>query len=61
MRRATISSLVAVSLAAGLAGHADAAGRPNKKRLQASHYSTSTPEARYRKPGSGEEQHGTPD
>ena len=55
-----ISKLVALSLVASLAslaghaGHADAAGQPQKKRLQASHHSTHAPEARYRKPGSGD-------
>ena len=49
-----ISPLVALSLVAGLAGPADAAGRPQKKRLQASHHSTHAPKARYRKLGSGD-------
>ena len=53
LRTATISSLVALSLAAGLGGQADAAARPQKKRLHASHDSTRPPKARNRLPGSG--------
>lgn len=50
--KATLTSLVALSLVAGLAGHADAASRQQKKRLKAGHYSSSSPaKARgYRKP-----------
>ena len=49
---------VALLLAVGLAGHADAAGQPQKQRLQASHHSTDAPKARYRKSGSGDGQAG---
>jgi len=43
--------LLALSLMAGLVGHADAAGQPPKKRLQASPSGTSAPRMRsHRKP-----------
>jgi hypothetical protein len=42
-----------LSLAAGLAGQADAAARPQKKRLDATHDGTRPAVARNRKPGSG--------
>ena len=50
MRTATIGALVVLLLAAGLAGHADAADQPQKKRLQAARHPQ--PKARYRTPGS---------
>jgi hypothetical protein len=53
-RTATISSLLALSLAAGLAGHADA-GQPPKKRLQAHYPSPHALKGRYRKSGSAAE------
>jgi len=52
MRTAMIA-LAVLSLGAGLAGHADAAGQPQKKRVQAAHHPTPQPKAGYRKPGSG--------
>jgi hypothetical protein len=51
MRTATIGVLVVLLLGAGLAGHAEAAGQPQKKRLKAARYPA--PKARYRTPGSG--------
>jgi hypothetical protein len=56
MRTAMISPLVALLLAAGLAGHADAAGRPQKKRLQAHHYAGHLPKPHYPKSGAREVQ-----
>jgi hypothetical protein len=53
MRTATIGALAVLSLAAGLVGHADAAGQPQKRRLQAARHPA--PKARYRTPGSGGE------
>ncbi|HEY7084218.1 MAG TPA: hypothetical protein VH519_05320 [Hyphomicrobiaceae bacterium] len=52
MRTVTIGSLLALSLVAGLAGHADA-GQPHRKRLHASQPSTHAPKVRDHKPGSG--------
>ena len=49
-----IIPLVALSLAAGFGGHADAAGRLQKKRLQVSHSSSHAPKARHRMPGAGD-------
>jgi hypothetical protein len=51
MRIATIGALLALWLAAGLAGHANA-GQPQRKRLPAGHSSTHAPKARYHKPAS---------
>jgi len=49
--KAILSSLVTLSLIAGLAGHADAASRQQKKRLKAGHSSSYAAKARgYRKP-----------
>src|SRR5262245_37724117 len=53
LRTATISSLVALSLPAGLAGQAGGPARRQHKRLHASHDGTRPPTARNRKPGSG--------
>ena len=52
MRIATIGPLLALWLVAGLAGNADAADRPQKQRLQASHHSAPASKPRDRRPGS---------
>ena len=54
--RSIVSSVVALSLMAALAGHADAASRQQKKRLKASHQSSAhaAKTRATRKPASGE-------
>jgi hypothetical protein len=53
MKAATISALLALSLAVGLAGHADA-GQPHRKRFKASRQGTPAPKVGYPKSGSGQ-------